>query len=331
MRELNTSGTLSSRLDETQAGRLYSVQVDAPTLEAIELMKDNGIGSMLVLDGEKLSGIFTEMDVMRRVLAEGLDPRATPIAEVMTRNPDHLQGRDSVALALHRMSHGRFRHIPLVDKGHRAVGMVSVKDIFWHLIRSTPKFPTEEVRAIGVKESIQRQLPGLDEIGLDHGREGEIEKALSSEAVHVPISELDLGPSVTIEEEAYMPEVFRRMKDRDTGSLLVLSEGGFVGIITERDLLQKVAGRSGDVSQVPVSEVCLKAPDTLSPDELVIDAMAFVEKGNYRRVPVVDEAGRPVGIFSVNRVVQRLVEYFSEEILNLPPKPVRRPRSREGA
>lgn len=331
MRELITSSTLRDRLHELQARRLFSVQSDAPTLEAIELMKVNNIGSMLVLDGETMSGIFTEMDVMRRVLAEGLDPRATPVAKVMTRNPDHLQGHDSVALALHRMSHGRFRHIPLVDKAHRAVGMVSVKDIFWHLIRSTPKYPTEEVRALGVKELIRRQLPGLDEIGLDHGREVEVEKVLSREAVHVPVSELDLGPLVTIEEEACMPEVFRRMTERDTGSLLVLSGEEFIGIITERDLLLKVAGRSDDVSQVPVSEVCRKNPETISPEELVIDAMALMQKGNYRRVPVIDKTGRPVGIFSVNRIVERLVEYFSEEILNLPPKPVRRTRSREGA
>jgi CBS domain-containing protein len=294
-------------------------------------MKANGIGSVLIVDGEHVCGIFTERDLLTRVLARQLDPATTLMARVMTRNPDCLHPHDTIAFALHKMSHGHFRHIPLVDEAHRPVGIVSVKDVFWHLVRSVPKYPTEELMAARAEELMRWQLPGLDEFGLDHGREAETDKVLSEAAVHVPISQLDLLPPVSVEGNATVAQAIQRMAECGTGSLLVLKAGELVGILTERDLLMRVAGTRLDLSRTTVADLATECPDAMSPDDLIIDAMAFMEEGGYRRVPVVDKSGRPIGIFSINRVVDRLVEYFPEEILNLPPRLERRMRSREGA
>lgn len=95
--------------------------------EAARLMKQSGVGALLVVDGERLAGIFTERDVLFRVVAEGRNPDATLLAEVMTRNPRSITPDRPFAHALHLMYEGEFRHVPVVENG-RPLGMVSARD-----------------------------------------------------------------------------------------------------------------------------------------------------------------------------------------------------------
>jgi CBS domain-containing protein len=83
--------------------------------------------AVLVVGGDgRLQGIFTERDVLTRVVARGLGPLATQVGEVMTPNPDALSVGDRVAYAMNRMSVAGYRTIPLVDADGRPVGVVTV-------------------------------------------------------------------------------------------------------------------------------------------------------------------------------------------------------------
>lgn len=97
-------------------------------LEAAKMMAQAHVGSIMIIERERLVGIFTERDALNRVLAAGLDPDRTPLSAVMTTSPqsvsvDHLLGH-----ALHQMFEGGFRHMPVVDNNGRPVGMVSSRD-----------------------------------------------------------------------------------------------------------------------------------------------------------------------------------------------------------
>lgn len=100
---------------------------DSTVREAARRMADAKVGAILVVRGGLLIGIFTERDALNRVLAAGLDPDATLLAEVMTREPRTVGVGRSLGYALHVMHDGGFRHLPVVDNG-RPVGMVSVRD-----------------------------------------------------------------------------------------------------------------------------------------------------------------------------------------------------------
>lgn len=115
------------------------VESPAPVLEAVQLMNERHIGCVLVVQGGKLKGIFTDRDVVARVVAAGVDPAKTAVRRVMTSNPETLRPTDSIAFALNLMSLGGYRHIPLVDKSGAPVGMVSVKDIVGYLVGFFPK------------------------------------------------------------------------------------------------------------------------------------------------------------------------------------------------
>ncbi len=99
----------------------------ATVVEASRTMKLHNVGALLVVDGTRLVGIFTERDALFRVLAAGLDPSRTKLTEVMTAQPQTIHPDEPFLHALRVMHKGRFRHLPVVEFD-RPLGMVSVRD-----------------------------------------------------------------------------------------------------------------------------------------------------------------------------------------------------------
>jgi len=99
----------------------------ASVREACELMATNHVGAVLVMEGGRLDGIFTERDALNRVLAARLDPDATRLADVMTREPITLSPRTPATEALRLMSEIGFRHLPIVDQ-EEVRGIISLRD-----------------------------------------------------------------------------------------------------------------------------------------------------------------------------------------------------------
>ena len=103
-----------------------------PVAEAVGRMMRSRRAAILIVDADgRLTGIFTERDVLTRVVARGLDPEHTPLGQVMTAEPEALAVGDRVAYAVNQMSVAGYRTIPLVDSERRPVGVVTVN----HIIR----------------------------------------------------------------------------------------------------------------------------------------------------------------------------------------------------
>jgi CBS domain-containing protein len=105
--------------------------------DAISLMRKEQVGCLLVCEGDELLGIFTERDLMRRVLAAG-KPLTLPIAEGMTPSPVVVRRNEPIGAAVRRMEEGGYRHLPVVDEAGRLVGMLSVKRIVHYLAEHFP-------------------------------------------------------------------------------------------------------------------------------------------------------------------------------------------------
>ncbi len=98
--------------------------------EAARLMMGFDIGAIVVVDDTgKLTGIVTERDIARRVVAARLDPEKTTVGQIMSRNPDTLAPGDSPLNALELMWVRNFCHLPVVEN-NRVVGMVSIRDLY---------------------------------------------------------------------------------------------------------------------------------------------------------------------------------------------------------
>jgi len=127
--------TVASLLKEKGASRLLSVTPTTAVSEAVKTMNDANVGAVVVLDQRKLAGIFTERDVLTRVVGAGRDPRTTPVSEVMTSEVRSVEPATPVEAALQLMSERRHRHVPVLQGGE-VQGMISMGDITRWVIRS---------------------------------------------------------------------------------------------------------------------------------------------------------------------------------------------------
>lgn len=125
-------------------------------------------------------------------------------------------------------------------------------------------------------------------------------------------------------------EAIRLIQRARADCLLVLDGETLVGILTERDILAKVLGRSADLGAA-VDSYMTESPDTLQADGTVGDALALMDRGGYRHVPIVDALGHVAGLLRQQDVLAYLAEAFPAEILNLPPRPHQRMEEPDGA
>jgi CBS domain-containing protein len=138
-----------------------------------------------------------------------------------------------------------------------------------------------------------------------------------------PAKVLCLAPTASV------AEALRQMNEHNRGAVLVCHDQMVVGIFTERDALAMMAaGASFDVqlaqSMTP-NPVVLRAGDTVG------KAITMMAQGGYRRLPIVDDHGRPTGMINVQGIMHYLVEHFPTVIYNLPPAPHQSTQQREGA
>lgn len=104
------------------------IPVESTVIDAVKIMVGHDVGALPVLDDTRLVGVFSERDLMKRVIVQGLDPRATKVSEVMTREIWAADIKDDHTVAMKIMSEQRIRHLPILDKGS-LVGFLSLRDL----------------------------------------------------------------------------------------------------------------------------------------------------------------------------------------------------------
>lgn len=117
------------RLREFFQGReLYFVTPEQSVAEAARYMAERNVGAVCVLEKDRLLGILSERDMMKRVIAANRDPRSTPVSEVMTPKPIMVDAHENSEKCLKIMKQAGVRHLPVVD-GDNLVGLLSLRDL----------------------------------------------------------------------------------------------------------------------------------------------------------------------------------------------------------
>lgn len=112
-----------------KGSQVWTVVKSASVLDAALVMNDHKIGSLVVLDEERVVGMFTERDVLRRIVAERRDPAATVVADVMTTEVVCCTLATPIDEARSAMKNRRIRHLPVVDPHKRLQGLISIGDL----------------------------------------------------------------------------------------------------------------------------------------------------------------------------------------------------------
>lgn len=124
--------------------------------------------------------------------------------------------------------------------------------------------------------------------------------------------------------------VLELLRDEKQGAALVCSgDGTLVGIWTERDAMRVLSGET-DLSSA-IEQVMVRDPVALSPSDTVGKAISLMASGGYRRLPILDQQGRPTGVLNVDGILHYLIEHFPEVVYTLPPQPHQSTQEREGA
>jgi CBS domain-containing protein len=109
-------------------GFLVTVSRDATVAEATRTMAEKNVGIVAVLEGDRLAGVFSERDVVRRVINPGLDPASTPVEQVMTHDLVVADADEDYESAMLKMDQANIRHLPVVSGG-KLLSMLSIRDL----------------------------------------------------------------------------------------------------------------------------------------------------------------------------------------------------------
>ncbi|MCX7189522.1 MAG: hypothetical protein RLZZ541_600 [Pseudomonadota bacterium] len=120
--------TIKQLLDNKKYKEVISIAPHRPVFDALVVLAEYKIGALVILEGDKLVGIFSERDYAREVVLQGRSSKTTPISEIMTTNVISSKLTDTVDQAMSVMSEKRIRHLPVVDNG-KVIGMLSIGDV----------------------------------------------------------------------------------------------------------------------------------------------------------------------------------------------------------
>ena len=125
-------GTVNHLL-KAKGSKIISITASNTVYEALEMMVENNVSALLVMEGDKLTGIFTERDYARKVILKGKSSKDTTIAEIMTGNVVTVDPGTGIDHCMRLMTGNFFRHLPVV-KGDQVVGIISIGDVVKYII-----------------------------------------------------------------------------------------------------------------------------------------------------------------------------------------------------
>lgn len=248
---------------------LEVVPQDATIVAAAERMQVRQIGSVLVdsVDPKRgLSGIVTETDLVRKVLATGLDPTVTMVDRVMASPVLTITAERSMLDASHVMETNHVRHLCVVD-GADIVGLISVRDL--------------------VRYFVDAESGPVSDLDL----------------VYRPLSVLMATTLGTIRSEEMMLAAAQQMQEKRIGSLLVVETGEIVGIVTESDLVRKGLASNVDPGSTRVGAVMSHPLISIDINRTIRDASALMADQRVRHLAVM-EHHKIVGVLSIRDLVK---------------------------
>ncbi|MBS1229396.1 MAG: hypothetical protein H6R17_2673 [Proteobacteria bacterium] len=132
------------QLIESKNKKLAAVAPEQSVLRALEIMAENDVGALLVLDGKRLAGVFSERDYARKVILQGKASKSTKVSEIMTGKVVYVTLNRTIEECMAIMTEKHFRHLPVLDDDHNVVGIVSIGDMIKEMI-SQQKFIIDQL------------------------------------------------------------------------------------------------------------------------------------------------------------------------------------------
>ena len=122
-----------------KGSQVWSLNVDASLREALALLAEKDVGALLIVDGEKVAGVFSERDFARKLAEKEMLPMDTPIKQLMTKDVFTVSPTDNIEQCMQLMTDKHIRHLPVLEND-KLVGLISIGDVVKHLISNQKSF-----------------------------------------------------------------------------------------------------------------------------------------------------------------------------------------------
>ena len=256
---------LTNKVSEIMTRSIVSAEPSFSIRRVMALMVERRVGRVVLAEGNEPVGIFTEQDVLRRVMNRKLDVHKTAVRRVMTTPIHGVPQTTPILDVLGKMYAGRFRHLLVRDDNGQMVGLVSMRRILDLAVNlGTGLHDTRAVGAI---------MSGKFEVVSPGARVAEVIDRLAKERAGCVLVSDNASEAVQ-------------------------------GIFTERDVLKKVAVEDRDMGHVRVSEVMTKDPIIMLESSPIQEVLTTMHANGFRHMPVGSTAGRVVGLVSMGDVLQ---------------------------
>ncbi|WFD45100.1 hypothetical protein MPSI1_003777 [Malassezia psittaci] len=323
-RNIPTAGTVSA-LRPLPA---LTVPQSMNITDASQLCAAKRTDCVLVVDDEEhLAGIFTAKDLAYRIVAEGLDPRMTPVSTIMTTSPLVTRDTTNATEALNTMVVRGFRHLPVCNEDGDVVGLLDIAKVFYEALEKLE-------RAHGSSQKLYTALEGVQsEWG---GKAAGPQQAMMQyvESLRERMSMPDLSTildsrtlPVTVGVRTSVRDAARLMKEYRTTAVCVMENpsnslanassgqgivsGKIAGIFTSKDVVLRVIAAGLDPKTCSVVRVMTPHPDTGEPSLSIQEALRKMHDGRYLNLPVVDVDARLVGIVDVLKLTYATLEQIN--------------------
>ena len=125
--------TTIAQLLNTKGNQVWSVEPKATIFKALEIMSEKEIGALLVMENEKLVGIFSERDYARKVILKGKSSKNTPVGELMTKKVFYIDPQKTISECMAMMTNKKIRHLPVLENDN-VIGIITIGDIVNQII-----------------------------------------------------------------------------------------------------------------------------------------------------------------------------------------------------
>ncbi len=257
---------LSNRVSEIMTTNLTSATVASPIQEVLEMMVTADVGRVIVTNAGIPVGIFTEKDVLKRVVNEDIDPKKSPIKDVMTSPIRAVREETHIVEAFGKMYRGKYRHLLVRGRRGKIVGIVSMRRILGLAVelgqgmsetKTLGSLMSGEALSVDESSSVYEAIDlmirkGVSSVvvstsGKPNGifTERDVLKRVASKGIdtkRTPVKEVMTSPLLTMAESAFIGEALTEMYRRDIRNMPVMGTGGnLIGIVSMPDILQYAA------------------------------------------------------------------------------------------
>ncbi|KVH99007.1 CBS domain-containing protein CBSCBSPB1-like [Cynara cardunculus var. scolymus] len=259
--------------------------------------------ALLLTDSNALlSGILTDKDIAIRVIAREIDYMNTPVSKVMTRNPIYVLSDSLAVEALQKMVQGKFRHLPVVEKGE-VIALLDIAKCLYDAIERMER-AAEKGKAIaaaveGVEKHWGTTYPGPNTF-IETLRERMFRPSLST-----IISEN--SKIVTVSPFDTVVMATKKMLEFRISSVIVTVDNKPRGILTSKDILTRVIAQDLQAESTLVEKVMTPNPECATIDTPIVDALHTMHDGKFLHLPVVDRDGFVVSIVDVLHITHAAI------------------------